>query len=460
MYFSNFNQKPKSSSYEQYRKKEEDSAYDGSSESDGDDYPIVGKKKAKASSNCLNQMGYNFTTTPVAPNTSFAETASLDVFNNKATQFIEDRKSKKNEIWKDIAEEDLVTDIAASFYTHGGVRTDDNLQERGPEQYLNRCPRKRRFDERAYYPMFQSDSEISSDGLSDDSLEFVRSRRGKEMAKVTRNTVAGGRAYFVPQSTIKPKHYNHVNTSAALGSNQCSGSSEIISGPPPQMTEKSIPMDDCDMNGVIKENGSCDHQGAMDVETQKEEKKHLERKNRKAELEYRFKNFDDEKFVLKMVQHLQEQRNPDVILKAFRVLGREECLRLLHKTLKIKRCGGIVIKKKTRIRTTGGTFLYLIRNDKRILPDKKDAILLDDGEERPKEVTGRKFFDNPPKMPLDYNGLSQRIVSRSNRGVPQSRIDLEGDKFTLPSNVEVHETTKQTLPTRKEITYDDLDFEF
>ncbi|ODN02634.1 Phosphorylated adapter RNA export protein [Orchesella cincta] len=195
----------------------------------------------------------------------------------------------------------------------------------------------------------------------------------------------------------------------------------------------------------------------MDVQDEEQKQNApLERKKWKTVLQARFRHLDDNEFGNKMVRYLQEQRNPGVIQKAVQILGQDECLRLLHKTLKIRRSGGIVIKKKTRMRTTGGTFLYLIRNDKRVSSDKKEAVLHDEGLQ-PSTVR-KNVDDKPQKGHHNYGGgITQRIMARHG-GMPQPRIDLESDKFSLPSNpAEVHKAATKASTNRTEVSYDDLD---
>ncbi|KAG5674544.1 hypothetical protein PVAND_004504 [Polypedilum vanderplanki] len=97
-------------------------------------------------------------------------------------------------------------------------------------------------------------------------------------------------------------------------------------------------------------------------------------------------NYNDEDYGIEVAKKLSEQ-NVDLIHKVVATIGREKVNDLYEKTRNIERKGGMLIVNKSRRRTSGGIFLFLLKTSNVIDEAQKKEIFDDGKEEATKELS-------------------------------------------------------------------------
>ena len=148
---------------------------------------------------------------------------------------------------------------------------------------------------------------------------------------------------------------------------------------------------------------------------------------------------NEEDFGRDLAQKLEEKK-ADLILKVVSVIGKEASLNLFKITQKIESNGGMLTMDKTRRRTPGGIFLFLLKSSDKIDGHLKKEVFDTDNNE--KGIAERKLSSeqseakDPPNSPAnpeftEINGkitdpeiVSQKILNFSK---PQNEDVLELD---------------------------------
>ncbi|XP_046403833.1 phosphorylated adapter RNA export protein [Ischnura elegans] len=84
------------------------------------------------------------------------------------------------------------------------------------------------------------------------------------------------------------------------------------------------------------------------------------------------------------------EEKEDLIAKVVNVLGKEKAIELYEETKKIEEEGGMTILKGTRRRTSGGIYLFILKNDKNISEEDKESIFSDDRRKATREIKEAK----------------------------------------------------------------------
>ncbi|XP_050499294.1 phosphorylated adapter RNA export protein [Diabrotica virgifera virgifera] len=95
-----------------------------------------------------------------------------------------------------------------------------------------------------------------------------------------------------------------------------------------------------------------------------------------------------EEIASEIASKLNEEKQ-ELILSVINVMGKQKAIEFYEETQKVEEEGGMLIMNKTRRRTPGGVFLFLVRHDYHITLDQKNRIF---GEERQrfKQYTKKK----------------------------------------------------------------------
>lgn len=136
----------------------------------------------------------------------------------------------------------------------------------------------------------------------------------------------------------------------------------------------------------------------------------------------------EEDFGRDMAQKLEEEKC-DLILKVVSVIGKESSWNLFRITQKIEREGGMLTMNKSRRRTPGGIFLFLLKTSDKIDEDLKKEVFDSEGKNMEKGIAERKMSSeqteakDPPNSPanpefIETNGkitdpdlVSQKILN-------------------------------------------------
>ncbi|CAG9829117.1 unnamed protein product [Diabrotica balteata] len=99
-------------------------------------------------------------------------------------------------------------------------------------------------------------------------------------------------------------------------------------------------------------------------------------------------NNEAEEIASEIASKLNEEKE-ELILRVINIMGKQKAIDLFEETQKVEEEGGMLIMNKTRRRTPGGVFLFLVRHDYHITLDQKNQIF---GEERQrfKQYTKKK----------------------------------------------------------------------
>ncbi|XP_057669022.1 phosphorylated adapter RNA export protein [Diorhabda carinulata] len=130
------------------------------------------------------------------------------------------------------------------------------------------------------------------------------------------------------------------------------------------------------------------------------------------------------------------EEKEELILKAINILGKQKAIDIFNKVKDIEADGGMLIMNKTRRRTPGGVYLFLVRHDYHITPDQRNEIF---GEER-------QNYKNLIKKKQKEKRLKLR------QEIAKSREKMFPDLLTRA------EMLASQNPTRKEKETDDQDF--
>ncbi|XP_063225930.1 phosphorylated adapter RNA export protein [Bacillus rossius redtenbacheri] len=83
----------------------------------------------------------------------------------------------------------------------------------------------------------------------------------------------------------------------------------------------------------------------------------------------------DEEMALDIANKLSEPKD-DLILRIVTILGKEKAVEYFKKTQEIEADGGMLIKNNSRRRTPGGVYLFLVKLDTDIPPEKQKEVFL------------------------------------------------------------------------------------
>jgi len=327
---------------------------------------------------------------------------------------------KKNHIWSDIANAEAMDETVKQFDVVSMV--DMFSINRGPETYVVGARRKRKISEAEEGEIvpapptdddYESDSSISSGGLSDDTNNDLKTRYAAR-----KSTSRNGR------KIIKSRKSLNSNTTKSVDSE-------------------------------------------MTVEV-KPKKKSIGR----TILEENMADKPDYKVAFYMAKRLNE-RKKHLFSSSMKLLGRETCLKLFFKTLKIERLGGMMIKNKSRRRTPGGVFLYMVRKDSRLPKEAIDEIFKDE-REFIRQTKRKACPENTQKW---ENKLKGRILAKFDKSAElQGKSLMTGKNETVDSDVEADEiensydvpsASMQTdnvdmpldevkVPKREKVVYEDI----
>ncbi|XP_014285698.1 phosphorylated adapter RNA export protein isoform X2 [Halyomorpha halys] len=179
-----------------------------------------------------------------------------------------------------------------------------------------------------------------------------------------------------------------------------------------------------------------------------------------------------------------EEPNKGLVLRIVIIVGKDKAIDFYNKTKEIEKDGGMLIINKSRRRTSGGIFIYLIRHDDDITQSQKSEIFEENklkeslhkqlykkrknrkkhkewtdkmNEEKASE-SGQEMLSNPPPSPEPHpsESLPELPLRRDLVGLPE--LPLRRDLVELPELplrrdiVELPE-----LPLRRDpVEYDDL----
>jgi phosphorylated adapter RNA export protein len=126
----------------------------------------------------------------------------------------------------------------------------------------------------------------------------------------------------------------------------------------------------------------------------------------------------DEDFGKEIAKNLEEEKS-DLIVRVVSVIGKEQTQKLYENTQRIERNGGMMILNKTRRRTPGGVFLFLLKTSNCIDEKMKKEIFEPD-----QQLQHRSNETDPPNSPEkaefecfrqdnDLSKVSQKILSMS-----------------------------------------------
>lgn len=151
------------------------------------------------------------------------------------------------------------------------------------------------------------------------------------------------------------------------------------------------------------------------------------------ELSVPIEDSSDEAFGRNMAQNLEEEKS-ELIVKVVSVIGKESSLKLYKITQKIEREGGMLTMNKTRRRTPGGIFLFMLKTSDKIGEDLKSQIFDSEKKKDERINADRKLSTSeakdPPNSPansdlVDSNKLTDPdLVSQTLRELGENENDL------------------------------------
>ncbi|ODN00135.1 Phosphorylated adapter RNA export protein [Orchesella cincta] len=330
-----------------------------------------------------NSFQVNRTPTDFASD-SFAQAA--EAFRSEAAKFQKERKT--NTVWSSVIQEEQISTIFDRVKVTGPA---DVEIERGPESYSFQRPM------RQPRPRRPSDSsDISSEGLSDNALHYLRD----------------GFSYDDDETEESSEH--------AL---------------PKSFTSSSV---------------------SKSSASRKATKRKRERQKYKRKLINRLKKMKALDLAHYMGNKLHEEK-VTLLFRSIEILGKENCVRIFLKTLKIERRGGVMVKNQERRRTGGGVFLYLIRGDRRFPKSQIDLIFREErayhDKVRKKKLVGKRLKKKAKleaaKAEMEANGMRDEDESDDDdTTVPNPDADGTdtgqfGDDSTQESSIHDKDITEE-----------------
>jgi hypothetical protein len=236
-------------------------------------------------------------------------TPGLSLFQTFAANFQKTRKP--NNVWSNVIQEEQISDVFGGVKVEERSRTNIEV-ERGPETYSYYRPMRQPRQRRA-----SDSSDISSEGLSDNALHYLRGGKNSEEEQEEAEEPS---EHALPKSFTSRSRNAFRKTSSKRRRTQ------------PKLKRKVI--------NKLKKMKSPDLAEYMSRKLYEDKVKLLER--------------------------------------AIEILGKDNCIHIFIKTLKIEKRGGLMVKSHERRRTAGGVFLYLIRGDRRFPKSQIDLIFRDE----------------------------------------------------------------------------------
>ncbi|XP_021946744.1 phosphorylated adapter RNA export protein [Folsomia candida] len=330
--------------------------------------------------------------------------SSNDAFKNHAATF--QQKRKPNNIWSSVLQEEEATDILGKVNVE---EYDDQhvLIDRGPEtfsvKYKNRPPVRQRSDS----------SSVSSGGLTDDELEYLRGTSFKEQ-------------------------------------------------------KESVVMDE----GVEDDGeGFVEQFGRRPVKRRYNTKLRRQRKKRKNKLVNKMKKMGPAELGYYIAKKLDEAKH-NLIINSIELIGKEAVIALFLKTTKIERLGGLMVMNQQRRRTAGGVFFYLLRGDPKFPKKIVDKIFAVDvqnqrvGKKRAHKEKRLKTMEKlEEKLVEEHQKLIEQGVKESTHqnlvDVNESSLsegeddDVDSDEFFATDQAPTYPPSAADM--RSTIGYDDQD---
>ncbi|XP_050299471.1 phosphorylated adapter RNA export protein [Anthonomus grandis grandis] len=131
-----------------------------------------------------------------------------------------------------------------------------------------------------------------------------------------------------------------------------------------------------------------------------------------------------------------DEKRSDLILKTLEVMGAKSTIDVFEKTREVEREGGLPILNQSRRRTSGGVFLYFVRNHYHITPEQRNEIFGEDVQKYNKDKKRqrkKKMELLKAKAQLAREKILPSLVSRADLLLNTTRKqDPDGDNCTNP----------------------------
>lgn len=134
-------------------------------------------------------------------------------------------------------------------------------------------------------------------------------------------------------------------------------------------------------------------------------------------------NNTDEEIAKDIANKLCEEKD-DLILRIVKIAGKQKAIEIFNKTKEVELDGGILIMNRTRRRTPGGVFLFLLKKDEHLPMDQQRIIF---SESRQEQLRERRALQKAKlKSIKEKYGLKKKSETLPEMPLPEllSRRDL------------------------------------
>ncbi|XP_071455779.1 phosphorylated adapter RNA export protein [Hetaerina americana] len=129
---------------------------------------------------------------------------------------------------------------------------------------------------------------------------------------------------------------------------------------------------------------------------------------------------DNETDVAKDIAAKLNEEKEDLIVRVVTTLGKEKAIELYEQTKKIEEDGGMTVLRGTRRRTSGGIFLFILKNDKSVAEEDKDTVFSDDR----RKMTREKKEAQAQRRRMEAEELRRSLVATDGLTHLPSRAEL------------------------------------